>query len=81
MQVCRRTIGAQWAKRLRRILDELPGSQPQWHEVMTEEPRHSISSRMDGPATREEFEFLVRRAVADRLVSEEEHQRSTSLAS
>ena len=34
---------AQWQKKLRRILDELPGSQPQWHDLMTD--AHALSAR------------------------------------
>jgi hypothetical protein len=66
---------SQWAKRLRKVLDELPASQPHWRELT--EGAHALELEADWIADRqrEEFEFLVRRAVADRLVSEEEHQK------
>jgi hypothetical protein len=66
---------AQWQKKLRRILDELPGSQPQWHDLMTE--AHALQLEPDWIADRqrEEFAFVIRRAVADKVVSEEDHHK------
>lgn len=66
---------AQWQKRLRRVLDELPGSQPRWHDLMTD--AHALQLEPDWIANRqrEEFAFLIRRAVADKLVSEEDHHK------
>ena len=64
---------AQWQKRLRRILDGLPGSQPQWHVLMTD--AHALQLEPDWIADRqrEEFAFIIRRAVADKVISEEDH--------
>lgn len=66
---------AQWQKRLRRILDELPGSQPQWHDLMTD--AHALQLEPDWIADRqrEEFAFIIRRAVADKVISEEDHHK------
>ena len=66
---------AQWQKRLRRILDELPGSQPQWHDLMTD--AHALQLEPDWIADRqrEEFAFIIRRAVADKVFSEEDHHK------
>ena len=36
----------QWQKKLRKILDELPGSQPQWHDLMTD--AHACGSNRTG---------------------------------
>ena len=66
---------SQWAKRLRRVLDELPASQPQWHELSTDAHALEIEEEWMADRYRGEFEFLVRRAVADRVVSEEEHHK------
>ena len=66
---------ARWQKRLRRILDELPGSQPQWHDLMTD--AHALQLEPDWIADRqrEEFAFIIRRAVADKVFSEEDHHK------
>lgn len=66
---------AQWQKRLRRILDELPAAQPQWHELMTD--AHALQLEPDWIADRqrEEFAFIIRRAVADKVVSEADHHK------
>ena len=66
---------SQWAKRLRRILDALPASQPQRHELSTDAQALKLEEEWMADRQREEFAFLVRRAVADRVVSEEEHRR------
>ena len=66
---------SQWTKRLRRVLDELPASQAQWHELVTDAHALELEPEWIGDRYREEFEFLVRRAVADRVVSEEEHHK------
>ncbi|MGO8899891.1 MAG: hypothetical protein ACLQU5_16295 [Isosphaeraceae bacterium] len=66
---------ARWQKRLRRVLDGLPGSQPQWHDLMTE--AHALQLEPDWIAgrQREEFAFIIRRAVADKVISEEDHHK------
>lgn len=66
---------SQWAKRLRRVLDELPASQPHWHELTTDAQALKLEEKWMAERQREEFAFLVRRAVADRVVSEEEHHK------
>lgn len=65
----------QWQKKLRKILDELPRSQPQWHDLMTE--AHALQLEPDWIASRqrEEFAFIIRRAVADKVISEEDHHK------
>ena len=66
---------ALWQKRLRRVLDGLPGSQPQWHDLMTD--AHALQLEPDWIAgrQREEFAFIIRRAVADKVISEEDHHK------
>lgn len=66
---------SQWTKKLRRILDELPASEPQWRELMTD--AHALALEPDWiiQQEREEFAFLVRRAVSHRVVTEEEHRK------
>jgi hypothetical protein len=64
-----------WQKRLRRILDELPDSQRQWHDLMAD--AHVLRLEPDWIAQhqREEFVFLIRRAVSHRVVSEDDHKK------
>ena len=64
----------QWEKKLKRVLDELPGSRPEW-DVLTTEAR-ALGFDPDWVAQRqvEEFLLLVRRAVSDRVITEEEHR-------
>ena len=62
-------------KRLRRVLEELPGSESQWHDLSTDAHALELEAEWIGDRYREEFEFLVRRAVADRVVSEEDHHK------
>ena len=66
---------SQWRKKLRHVLEELPASQPRWHVLETD--AHALNLEPDWIADRkrEEFAFLVRRAVADRTISAEEHQK------
>jgi hypothetical protein len=66
---------SRWLKRLRRILDELPASQPEWQELTTEAHALNFDPAWIAERQREEFEFLVRRAVSDRVVSETEHRK------
>lgn len=66
---------AQWQKRLRKILDDLPDSQPQWHDLITD--AHALQLEPDWIADRqrEEFAFIIRRAVADQVISEDDHHK------
>jgi hypothetical protein len=65
----------QWQKKLRKILDELPASQRQFQDLMTEAHALNLEPGWIAERQHEEFAFLIRRAVADRVVSEPEHQR------
>jgi hypothetical protein len=66
---------SQWQKKLRRILDELPASEPQWHELVTEAHALELEPAWIAEQEREEFAFLVRRAVSHRVVTDEEHRK------
>jgi hypothetical protein len=66
---------SQWQKRLRRVLDDLPASEPQWQNLQTDAQALNLEPDWVAEKEREEFVFLVRRAVSDRIVSENEHQR------
>jgi hypothetical protein len=66
---------SQWHKKLKTILSDLPDSQGQWRDLMGEVGTLGIDPNWVDRLKREEFTLLVRRAVADQVVTEEEHQR------
>jgi hypothetical protein len=66
---------AQWSKKLKRVLSELPGSQGEWEDVASEARAMDFDPAWVAQRGREEFAMLVRRAVADRVVTEAEHRK------
>jgi hypothetical protein len=66
---------SQWEKKLRKILEDLPGSQQGWHDLMTEAHALELDPAWIDERQREGFAFLIRKAVSDRVVSEDDHQR------
>ncbi len=66
---------AQWHKKLKRILDELPASQAEWAGLMTEAKALELDPEWIAETQREEFLLQIRRAVSDRVVTEEEHRK------
>lgn len=65
----------QWHKKLKRILNELPGAQSEWPGLMTEARALGFDAPWIHHCQIEEFRMLVRQAVSDRHVTEEEHHR------
>jgi hypothetical protein len=65
----------QWHKKLKRILSELPASQYQWAELMSESRALNLDPEWVTKCQVDEFLLLVRRAVADRHFTEEEHRK------
>ena len=66
---------SQWDKKLRKILEDLPGSQPSWHDLMTEAHALEFDPAWIAERQREGFAFLIRKAVSDRVVSEDDHHK------
>jgi hypothetical protein len=66
---------SQWEKKLRKILEELPGSQQGWHNLMTEAHALELDPAWIAERQREGFAFLIRKAVSDRVVSEDDHEK------
>jgi len=66
---------AQWAKKLKRVLNALPDSRPQWDDVAAEAKAMDFDPAWVAQSHRDEFALLVRRAVADRHVTEAEHRK------
>jgi hypothetical protein len=66
---------AQWAKKLKRVLAELPESRADWEDVAAEAKAMDFDPAWVAQCERDEFALLVRRAVADRVVTEAEHRK------
>ena len=64
-----------WRKKLKRILEDLPDSKGEWAGHLAE--AHALGIRPDqlGTWVRDEFALLVRKTVADRVVTEAEHRK------
>lgn len=63
-----------WVKKLKRILNSLPDSQPQWPTLEAEARSLGFGDDWIGNCYREEFVILVRRAIADGAVTAAEHR-------
>jgi len=64
---------AQWLKKLKRILDELPESEKEWETLEFDAKARSFEPEWITQNLRNEFLLLVRRVVADQVVTEAEH--------
>jgi len=64
---------AQWLKKLKRILDELPESGKEWETLEFDAKARSFDPEWITQNLRNEFLLLVRRVVADQVVTEAEH--------
>ncbi len=65
----------QWAKKVKRILERLPGSRPEWADALAESKAMDFDPAWVKQCIRDEFAMMVRRAVADRVVTEAEHRK------
>jgi hypothetical protein len=66
---------AQWAKKLNRVVDGLPGTRPEWEDVVAESKAMGFEADWVALRVRKAFAMLVRRAVADGVVTEAEHRK------
>lgn len=66
---------AQWLRKLKHILDELPDSESRWEQLVREGKAKGFDETWMRHLMREEFALLVRRAVADRVFSERERRK------
>ena len=66
---------AQWARKLKRVLSALPDSRPQWDDVAAEAGAMDFDPAWVAQSYRDEFALLVRKAVADRVVTDAEHRK------
>jgi hypothetical protein len=65
----------QWRKKLRRIFEELPASNSEWDDLMTEARAYGLEEGWIAERLAEEFTLLIRGVVADRVLSEADHER------
>ena len=65
----------QWAKKVKRVLERLPESQKEWSTVLAESKAMDFDPAWVQQCIVEEFTMLVRRFVADRVVTETEHRK------
>ena len=65
----------QWRRKLKRILEKLPGSRAEWDDLIWEAGGLGLDTAWVEQCQREEFALLVRRAVADLGVTLQEHHK------
>lgn len=66
---------AQWHKKLKRILAGLPDTEQEWDTMMSEARALGLDQVWVKQVQVAEFTMLVRRAVADRVLSETERRK------
>ncbi len=66
---------AQWARKLRRVIEGLPETRAEWDDLAAEARSMGFEPDWVVLRFRNEFAMLVRRAVADRVVTEAEHRK------
>lgn len=66
---------SQWRRKLKRILDELPASRHEWDGLIYEARALELDPGWVAECQRQEFLLMVRRVVADRIVTEPEHRK------
>ncbi|MDX2038886.1 MAG: hypothetical protein SFX72_19730 [Isosphaeraceae bacterium] len=64
-----------WRRKLGRILDRLPASESEWADFLADAHALGFEPEWITQACREEFALLVRRAVADHVVTDAEHRK------
>ena len=65
----------QWLRKLKRILDKLPSSQGEWDPMLAEARALGFDDEWIHRAMRNEFNLLLRRAVADHELTVQEHRK------
>lgn len=65
----------QWRRKLARILDRLPESEPEFDGMLAEARALGLDDSYVSDAQLAEFDLLIRRAVADRVIEPTEHRK------
>ncbi len=66
---------SQWQKKMKRILEGLPGTKPEWADLKSDARALNLDAAWVAKSELAEFTLLVRRAVSDRHFTEEEHRK------
>lgn len=64
----------QWRKKLNRIVEHLPRSRDEWDDLQQEAGALDFGTDWVAATYREGFTMMVRKVVADRVVTPEEHR-------
>ncbi len=64
-----------WRRKLAHVLDHLPASEGQWPDLMTEAGALGLEPAWVERGQREEFGLMIRRAIADRHLTLQEHAK------
>jgi hypothetical protein len=67
-----------WRKKLPRVMDKLPDSEPEWEAHMAEARSLGLDAEWVAASLRAEFALLLRRVVADGVITGREHLRVES---
>jgi hypothetical protein len=65
----------QWRRKLKRILERLPASEHEWDPMITEARALAFDDEWVACTQLQEFDILMRRAVADCTLTEAEHEK------
>ncbi|MBX6315787.1 MAG: hypothetical protein IRY99_23165, partial [Isosphaeraceae bacterium] len=65
----------QWRRKLKRILDKLPDTEAEWNPMLAEGRALGLDEPWMLRAQIEEFALLVRRVIADREFTPQEHRK------
>jgi len=68
----------QWRKKLQRVLDGLPATEPEWEPMMTEARALGFGEAAIHNVQIEEFTLLIRRVVADCVLTADEQTKLES---
>jgi hypothetical protein len=66
---------AQWVKRLKRLLEDVPALKGGWADLMADARALHFDAKWIREREYEEFHLMVRRAVSDRKFTEADHRR------
>ncbi len=66
---------AQWQKKLKRVLEGLPATKPEWADLAADARALNMDAAWVKKVELDEFMLLVRRAISDRHFTEDEHRK------
>lgn len=65
----------QWARRLKRVLAELPASEGEWPALIADGRALGLDPGWTAGLEREEFALMVRQVVSDGVFTDQEHRK------